>query len=242
MRVLDQAPARPVPGEPYTLDMSTEDDLRRAGQTAAALMGLAATRAKQVAEQLLGSRENTGQDVKHRAESFFEESRYAAADVVNTLRREASVVLHDLEQLEHNLRRRQEARAGDATASEDDDDDDDDDELTPPTPIRPVAGSTRATKTGVRPARAPASPGKTTGVRKATSPGSTGAKSTGSKGAGLKGTGTESPSPEGSGPESTGPESTGTESTGTAKAPGARKTTGTRKATGSSRPPTGGQV
>jgi hypothetical protein len=207
--------------------MSTEDDLRRAGQAAAALMGLAATRAKQVAEQLLGSRENSGQDVRHRAESFFEESRSAAADVVNTLRREASVVLHDLEQLEHNLRRRQDARAGDATAS-----DDDDEELTPPTPIRPVAGSTRATKAGVRPVRAPATPGKTTGARKATSPDSTHTESTGPESTGTGSTG----------PGSTGPGSTGPESAGTAKTPGARKTTSTRKATGSSRPPTGGQV
>ncbi len=226
---LGQAPARPVPGEPYTLDMSTEDDLRRAGQAAAALMGLAATRAKQVAEQLLGSRENTGQDVKHRAESFFEESRYAAADVVNTLRREASVVLHDLEQLEHNLRRRQEARAGDAS-------DDDDEELPPPTPIRPVAGSTRATKAGVRPVRAPAAPRKTTGVRKPTSPDSTHTEGTGPETTGPKSTTAESAG------ESTGPETTGPDNTGTAKTSGARKTTGTRKATGSSRPPTGGQV
>jgi hypothetical protein len=95
--------------------MSTEDDLKHLGQAAAALMGLAASRAKQVAEELLGSREKVQEDAKHRAGTFFEGSRYAAADVVSALRREAVVVLRDLESLEENLRRRQ-ADAGATTA------------------------------------------------------------------------------------------------------------------------------
>ena len=96
--------------------MSTEDDLRRLGQTAAALAGVAAARAKQVAEQLLGPREKAREEAKHRAGSFVEEGRHAAADVVSALRREASVILRDLEHLEQNLRAREADDAGTGTA------------------------------------------------------------------------------------------------------------------------------
>jgi hypothetical protein len=98
--------------------MSTEDDLRRLGQTAAALAGVAAARAKQVAEQLLGPREKAREEAKHRAGSFVEEGRHAAADVVSALRREASVILRDLEHLEQNLRAREADDAGTATGTE----------------------------------------------------------------------------------------------------------------------------
>ena len=74
------------------------------GQAAAALMGLAANRAKQVAEELLGSRDKARQDARHRAESLVDEGRKAAADVVSALRREATVLLRDLEHLEEGLR------------------------------------------------------------------------------------------------------------------------------------------
>jgi hypothetical protein len=84
--------------------MGTEDELKRCGQAAAALMGVAAARAKQVAEQLLGSRESAKQDAKHRAESLVDEGRRAAADVVSALRKEASVLFRDLENLEEHLR------------------------------------------------------------------------------------------------------------------------------------------
>ena len=89
---------------PYTSGMGTEDELKRCGQAAAALMGVAAARAKQVAEQLLGSRENAKEDAKHRAETLVDEGRRAAADVVNALRKEASVLFRDLEHLEEHLR------------------------------------------------------------------------------------------------------------------------------------------
>jgi hypothetical protein len=84
--------------------MSTEDDLRHLGQAAAALAGMAAARAKQVAEQLLGPRPQPREDPKPRAGRFVEEGRNAAADVVSALRREASVILRDLEHLEQSLR------------------------------------------------------------------------------------------------------------------------------------------
>ena len=67
-------------------------------------MGVAAARAKQVAEQLLGSRENAKGDAKHRAETLVDEGRRAAADVVNALRKEATVLFRDLEHLEEHLR------------------------------------------------------------------------------------------------------------------------------------------
>ena len=88
---------------PYTSGMGTEDELKRCGQAAAALMGVAAARAKQVAEQLLGSR-SAKDDAKHRAESLVDEGRKAAADVVSALRKEASVLFKDLEHLEEHLR------------------------------------------------------------------------------------------------------------------------------------------
>ena len=67
-------------------------------------MGVAAARAKQMAEQLLGSRENAKGDAKHRAETLVDEGRRAAADVVNALRKEATVLFRDLEHLEEHLR------------------------------------------------------------------------------------------------------------------------------------------
>jgi heparin binding hemagglutinin HbhA len=87
--------------------MSTEDDLKRLGQAAAALAGVAAGRAKQVAEQLLAPHDKGREEAKHRAGSFVEEGRHAAADVVSALRREAAVILRDLEHLEQALRSRQ---------------------------------------------------------------------------------------------------------------------------------------
>ncbi len=44
------------------------------------------------------------QEAKARAGNFVEEGRRAAAEVVSALRREASVIVHDLEILEHALR------------------------------------------------------------------------------------------------------------------------------------------
>ena len=66
-------------------------------------MGVAAARAKQVAEQLLGSR-GAKDEAKHRAENLVDEGRRAAADVVSALRKEASVLFRDLEHLEEHLR------------------------------------------------------------------------------------------------------------------------------------------
>jgi hypothetical protein len=84
--------------------MGTEDELKRCGQAAAALMGVAAARAKQVAEQLLGSRESAKKDAKQRAGSLVDEGRRAAADVISALRKEASVLFRDLDHLEEHLR------------------------------------------------------------------------------------------------------------------------------------------
>ena len=84
--------------------MGTEDELKRCGQAAAALMGVAAARAKQVAEQLLGSRESAKEDAKQRAGSLVDEGRRAAADVISALRKEASVLFRDLDHLEEHLR------------------------------------------------------------------------------------------------------------------------------------------
>ena len=104
--------------------MGTEDDLKRLGQAAAALAGVAAARAKEAAEQLLGPREKARSGAKHKAENLVEEGRRAAAEVIGALRRETSVILHDLQKLEKNLRAKQhkEGRssaeaAGAATAS-----------------------------------------------------------------------------------------------------------------------------
>ncbi len=96
--------------------MSTENDLRRLGQAAAALAGVAAARAKQVAEQLLNTRAKPREDAKTRAGNFVEEGRHAAADVVSALRREASVILRDLETLEQTLRSREGGPSGTTTA------------------------------------------------------------------------------------------------------------------------------
>jgi heparin binding hemagglutinin HbhA len=103
---------------PYTFGMSTEDDLRRLGQAAAALAGVAAGRAKQVAEQLLGPRDRGREDAKRRSSSFVEDGKHAAADVVGALRREASVILHDLEHLEQTLRAREGGGPSAATTAE----------------------------------------------------------------------------------------------------------------------------
>ena len=104
--------------------MGTEDDLKRLGQAAAALAGVAAARAKEAAEQLLGSREKARSGAKHKAENLVEEGRHAAAEVIGALRRETSVILHDLQKLEKNLRSDQHkgghssaAAAGEATTS-----------------------------------------------------------------------------------------------------------------------------
>jgi dsDNA-specific endonuclease/ATPase MutS2 len=67
-------------------------------------MGVAAARAKQVAEQLLGSRESAKEDAKQRAGSLVDEGRRAAADVISALRKEASVLFRDLDHLEEHLR------------------------------------------------------------------------------------------------------------------------------------------
>ena len=99
----DRGQAGDGPG-PYTSGMGTEDELKRCGQAAAALMGVAAARAKQVAEQLLGSRESAKEDAKQRAESLVDEGRRAAADVISALRKEASVLFRDLDHLEEHLR------------------------------------------------------------------------------------------------------------------------------------------
>lgn len=87
--------------------MATEDDLKRGGQAAVALMGIAAARARQIAEQLLGSRSHPGPrqpEPKSKAETLVEEGKHAAAEVIGALRREAGIMIHDLERLEQALR------------------------------------------------------------------------------------------------------------------------------------------
>ena len=84
--------------------MSTDDDLRKAGQAAAALMGVAAARARQVADQLLRPSDRARQEAKNKAEALADEGRRAAADIVSALRREVAVVFGDLERLEGDLR------------------------------------------------------------------------------------------------------------------------------------------
>ena len=84
--------------------MSTDDDLRKAGQAAAALMGVAAARARQVADQLLRPSDRARQEAKNKAEALADEGRRAAADVVSALRREVAVVFGDLERLEGDFR------------------------------------------------------------------------------------------------------------------------------------------
>ena len=93
-----------VPAGPYTSAMSTDDDLRKAGQAAAALMGVAAARARQVADQLLRPSDRARQEAKNKAEALADEGRRAAADIVSALRREVAVVFGDLERLEGDLR------------------------------------------------------------------------------------------------------------------------------------------
>jgi hypothetical protein len=105
-------------------------------------MGVAAARAKQVAEQLLGSRESAKEDAKHRAETLVDEGRRAAADVVSALRREASVLFRDLEHLEEHLRGGKPsgaAPAGNGAAPGD--------EPAAPRPKAPAAQSAAAKKT-----------------------------------------------------------------------------------------------
>ena len=87
--------------------MGTEDDLKRLGQAAAALAAVVAARAKEAAEQLLGSRDKARSGAKHKAENLVGEGRHAAAEVISALRRETSVILHDLQKLEKNLRSNQ---------------------------------------------------------------------------------------------------------------------------------------
>lgn len=86
--------------------MGTEDELRRGGQAAVALVGVAAARAKDIAEQLLGPRSKLREDAKTKAEVLVEEGKHAAAEVISALRREASVIIEDLQQLEKTLRGR----------------------------------------------------------------------------------------------------------------------------------------
>ncbi|HTT89018.1 MAG TPA: hypothetical protein VMF65_05640 [Acidimicrobiales bacterium] len=158
--------------------MSTEDDLRRLGQAAAALAGVAAGRAKQVAEQLLGPGDRVREDAKRRGSSFVEEGKHAAADVVSALRREASVILHDLEHLEQTLRAREGGEPSRTTTAET--------ALEPaqPAPAKrsgpgagAATGTTKATKTTS--ARKPAAAG--TAKQAAAKPSATGTKATGTR-------------------------------------------------------------
>jgi hypothetical protein len=137
--------------------MGTEDELKRCGQAAAALMGVAAARAKQVAEQLLGSREKSKEDAKQRAGSLVDEGRRAAADVVSALRKEASVLFRDLDHLEEHL------RGGKAPAPAPSGSRDGPDDGT----ARPARKATAATTTTVKKATAARAPAaKTTAARK----------------------------------------------------------------------------
>ena len=68
------------------------------------MAGLAASRAKQIAEQLMGPRSKLRADAKNRAEVLVEEGRHAAAEVVGALRREVGVIVADLQALEDALR------------------------------------------------------------------------------------------------------------------------------------------
>jgi hypothetical protein len=103
-----------MPAGPYTSAMSTDDDLRKAGQAAAALMGVAAARARQVADQLLRPSERARQEAKNKAEALADEGRRAAAEIVSALRREVAVVFGDLERLEGDIRGRRPAGTGPA--------------------------------------------------------------------------------------------------------------------------------
>ena len=134
--------------------MSTENDLRRLGQAAAALAGVAAARAKQVAEQLLNTRAKPREDAKTRAGNFVEEGRHAAADVVSALRREASVILRDLETLEQTLRSGEGGDAGEPT-----------------TASEPAPRATKDAPAKRSPEKSAATPRKTTTAKKAAATG-----------------------------------------------------------------------
>ena len=84
--------------------MATEDDLRRVGQAATALFGVAAARARQVAEQLFGAQDKAREEAVKRAEPFVEEGRRAAAEAIAAMRREAQRLLRELEHLERSVR------------------------------------------------------------------------------------------------------------------------------------------
>jgi hypothetical protein len=208
-------PLSPPPGlatarharAPYTFGMSTEDDLRHLGQAAAALAGMAAARAKQVAEQLLGPRPQPREDAKQRAGRFVEEGRHAAADVVSALRREASVILRDLEHLEQSLR----AQEGDGNGA------------------AAKAGDRTATVTPIE--RAPAKRGasRASGTAKTAAPGSRGpgSRGPGSQGPGSQGKATKTTTPAkaaaAKAAKKTAPQA---KKAAGGKAAGARKTTG----------------
>ncbi len=161
--------------------MSTEDDLRHLGQAAAALAGMAAARAKQVAEQLLGPRPQPREDPKQRAGRFVEEGRHAAADVVSALRREASVILRDLEHLEQTLREGDghggASRPGDRTAT-----------VTPIERAPAKRSASRATGTAKTTAKATktSATGKAAATKAAKKTAPQAKKATGSKAAGAR--------------------------------------------------------
>jgi hypothetical protein len=75
-----------------------------------------ANRAREVTEQLVGAREQARRDARRRAENLTREGRYAAADVLATLRRDFSALLADMEHLERSLRA--DAEAAKAPAAE----------------------------------------------------------------------------------------------------------------------------
>jgi hypothetical protein len=105
-------------------------------------MGLAAGRAKQVAEELLGSGEKAKKEAKNKANTFVDEGRRAAAEVVSALRREATALLRDLENLEGGLRGESQTEHGTdrAAASAD--------RPTAGEPVKPGAKNAGATKAG----------------------------------------------------------------------------------------------
>ena len=85
--------------------MTTEDDLRRCGQAAAALVGVAGARVRQAIDEWMG-REKAPDDAnykpKSKPETIVEEGRRTAAEAVDAFRRGATAVLGDLERLEHD--------------------------------------------------------------------------------------------------------------------------------------------
>jgi hypothetical protein len=84
--------------------VTTEDDLRRCAQSGPALARAVLKRAQEVAEQVLGSRDQARRDARRRADNLTREGRHAAAEVLGTIRREFLVLLEDLEHLERTLR------------------------------------------------------------------------------------------------------------------------------------------